>query len=74
MALRASHLMLGLMHQDLEILVPLGVQVVVDDLAPRHVRLPHSHSAHAYISISDTRFCVLHIGFIRLCTGLIPFH
>ena len=58
-ALRASHLMLGLVHQDLEVLIPLGVQIVVDDLAPRPVRLPHSHSAHAHIRTSKTQFTIL---------------
>ena len=58
-ALRASHLMLGLVHQDLEVLIPLGVQIVVDDLAPRPVRLPHSHSAHAHIRTSKTQFTTI---------------
>ena len=75
-ALRVSHLMLRLVHQDLEVLVPLGVQIVVDDLALRHVLLPHSHSARAHISTSDVHIGILprmrHARIIRVCTSPDP--
>ncbi len=34
--------MFRLMHQQLEVLVPLGVEVIVDHLAARHPRCTHS--------------------------------
>ncbi len=44
---KMTYLVLRLVHKELEVLVPLGVQVVVDDLAPGHPAVPDSHSAHA---------------------------
>ena len=77
-ALRVSHLMLRLMYQDLEVLVPLGIQVVVDDLALRHVLLPHSHSAHAHSSTSNGHFRVCQksgiSGVSGYAQGSIQFH
>ena len=37
--------MLGLVHEQLEVLVPLWVEVIVDDLAAHHARRAHAHPA-----------------------------
>ena len=40
--------MLRLMHKELKVLIPLGMQVIVDDLAPGHPAGPDSHAAHVH--------------------------
>ena len=49
---RVQHLVFRLMHEELEVFIPLGIQVIVNDLAPRHMAVPDSQSAHVQAKLS----------------------
>ena len=46
--------MFRLMHEELEVFIPLGIQVIVNDLAPRHMAVPDSQSAHVQAKLYST--------------------
>lgn len=69
LAVLVIHLVLRLVHKQLELLVPLGVQVVVDHLAARHPRRAHSQPAQLkpfMLVIRITNFIVLTLEHIPL--------